>query len=109
MNFSEKIVIHTRSEAWQDSPSALVKRIPLEREAAESGHTTSLVLYKAGASFESHYHPLGEEIFVLSGEFKDEHGAYPKYSWLRSHHLSSHNPWVDEETIILVKTGHLNV
>ena len=28
-------------------------------------------------------------------------------SWLRSPHLSQHTPFVREETIILVKTGHL--
>lgn len=54
-----------------------------------------------------HTHFGGEEIFVLKGTFKDEHGEYPEGTWLRSPHMSSHHPWVDEETIILVKTGHL--
>ena len=37
-----------------------------------------------------------------------EHGRYPAGSWLRSPHLSQHFPYVEDETIILVKTGHLN-
>ena len=37
----------------------------------------------------------------------DEYGIYPKGSWIRSPHLSTHFPFVEEETIIFVKTGHL--
>ena len=211
MNFKERVVINTNDQEWVRSPSSSVSRIPLERELKESGHTTSIVRYDAGASFDSHSHPKGEEIFVLegtfsdengdypagsyirnpketshrpfskngcllfvklhqfqendnkqlvintnlenwrqgqgnlqvlplhqfetesialvkwpagekfmkhshfggeevfvlSGTFIDEHGEYPKHTWIRSEHLSSHNPWVEEETIILVKTGHL--
>ncbi|MEE3130258.1 MAG: cupin domain-containing protein, partial [Pseudomonadota bacterium] len=59
--------------------------------------------------FKPHKHFGGEEIFVLSGTFKDEHGAYPKGTWLRNPHMSQHHPYVDEETIIWVKTGHLPV
>jgi len=44
---------------------------------------------------------------VLSGTFQDEHGSYPKHTWIRSAHLSQHHPFVEETTIILVKVGHL--
>jgi len=211
MDFQENVSIRTNEQEWISSPASGVLRIPLEREAQESGRTTSIVKYEAGSKFNSHYHPGGEEIFVLegtfsdengdypvgtylrnppgtshapfsregcvifvklhqfqpkdlnqfsintneanwlpghgnlkvmplhqygtesvalvkwpagekfiphthtggeeilvlSGEFKDEHGTYPKGTWLRSRHMSHHHPWVDEETIILVKTGHL--
>lgn len=211
MDFSKSLYIETAREEWLPSPSSKVLRIPLERENEESGHTTSIVEYLPGSSFNSHPHPLGEEIFVLngifsdengdypagtylrnppgsshapyskqgcqlfvklnqfnekdtqqviintneiewspghgnlqvmplhqfsgqgtalvkwpqgekfirhshyggeeilvlSGTFKDEHGTYPERTWIRSKHLSSHHPWVDEETVILVKTGHL--
>lgn len=107
MNFQEKLVIHSSKEQWLESPSKKVLRIPLEREGKESGHTTSIVEYLPGAYFPEHQHPLGEEIFVLEGVFSDEHGDYPTGTWLRSPHMSIHHPWVEEETIILVKTGHL--
>lgn len=211
MDFSKNIVINTSEQQMIPSPSIGVHRIPLEREEAESGRTTSIVTYDAGTSFKSHPHPAGEEIFVLegvfsdefgdypagtylrnppghshapfsksgcvifvklnqfkagdlekvvidttkqdwlpgygnlkvmplssfesegvalvkwpkgekfkahthfggeeilvlSGTFKDEHGEYPQMTWIRSKHLSTHLPWVDEETVILVKTGHL--
>lgn len=213
MDFGQNISIRTREQEWLDSPARGVLRIPLEREARESGHTTSVVKYEPGSSFKTHSHPGGEEIFVLegvfsdehgdypagtylrnpagtshapfskegctlfvklhqfqegdlnhfsintnehewlpghgnlqvmplhqfrtesvalvkwpagekfiphthmggeeifvlSGEFKDEHGTYPAGTWLRSRHMSQHHPWVDQETIILVKTGHLPV
>ena len=54
-----------------------------------------------------HTHFGGEEIFVISGEFIDEHGRYPQGTWIRSPHLSEHAPFVEQETVILVKVGHL--
>jgi anti-sigma factor ChrR (cupin superfamily) len=68
---------------------------------------TALVFWPAGEKFQPHRHWGGEEIFVLEGEFKDEYGSYPKGSWLRSPHLSEHFPYVEEDTLIYVKTGHL--
>lgn len=211
MDFSRRLVIETGEMPWQQSPAKGVWRKPLEREAKESGHTTSIVKYEAGSKFSEHPHPLGEEIFVLdgvfsdetgdfgpgtyirnppgsahapfslegcvimvklnqfshadtkqvridtretpwlpglgglqvmplhdfehehvalvkwpsherfqphrhfggeeilvlSGEFQDEYGVYPKHTWLRNPHMSQHHPFVDKETVILVKTGHL--
>jgi hypothetical protein len=50
----------------------------------------------------------GEEILVLEGVFQDEHGSYPKSSWLRSPHLSAHHPFTGPDGAhIYVKTGHL--
>lgn len=213
MDFHQKVVIDTNGQDWMPSPSAGVWRKPLAREAAEHGHTTSIVRFEPGSYFSRHEHPLGEEIlvldgtfsdeygdygpgtyfrnppgsghspfsedgcvlfvkldqfapadtapvridtrstawlpgqgrlqvmplhdfkgehialvrwpagerfqphrhfggeeiFVLSGEFKDEFGSYPAGTWLRSPHLSKHNPYVDEETVIWVKVGHLPV
>lgn len=213
LDFSKQLVISTETQSWLQSPSPKVLRKPLEREGKESGHTTSIVQYLANSNFDEHFHPMGEEIFVmegvfsdengdhpkgtyirnppgsrhapfsregctlyvklnqfmegdrqrvvidtytqpwlpghgnlqvmplhnydvenvalvkwpkgekflphthfggeeilvLRGEFRDEHGIYPKGTWIRSPHLSRHHPWVEEETVILVKTGHLAV
>ena len=68
---------------------------------------TALVHWPAGEHFIAHQHWGGEEIFVLSGTFRDEHGTYPKGTWIQSPHLSTHYPFVDEDTVIFVKTGHL--
>ncbi len=69
----------------------------------------ALVHWPAGEHFQPHRHFGGEEILVLSGTFKDEHGIYPAGTWLRSPHLSGHFPYTDEETVIWVKTGHLPI
>lgn len=71
------------------------------------GQHTALVKWPAGEHFQPHTHFGGEEILVLSGTFRDEFGSYPQGSWLRSPHMSRHNPYVDEATVILVKVGHL--
>jgi anti-sigma factor ChrR (cupin superfamily) len=68
---------------------------------------TALVKWPKNEKFISHKHWGGEEILVLKGIFIDEHGEYPQGYWIRSPHLSEHFPYVEEETIILVKTGHL--
>lgn len=67
----------------------------------------ALVKWPAKEVFQAHRHFGGEEILVLSGEFCDEHGRYPANTWIRSPHQSQHHPYVDQETIIFVKTGHL--
>jgi anti-sigma factor ChrR (cupin superfamily) len=71
------------------------------------GEHVALVKWPAGERFQPHTHFGGEEILVLSGEFRDEFGSYPAGSWLRSPHLSRHHPYVDEPTVIWVKVGHL--
>ncbi|MDN2663747.1 cupin domain-containing protein [Psychromonas sp. 14N.309.X.WAT.B.A12] len=73
------------------------------------GQHTALVKWPAGEHFKPHKHFGGEEILVISGTFQDEFGLYPRHTWIRSPHMSEHNPFVEEETIILVKTGHLPI
>ncbi len=59
LNFSQRVVIDSNQMDWLSSPASGVLRKPLEREAKESGHTTSIVEYKKGASFSFHPHPMG--------------------------------------------------
>jgi anti-sigma factor ChrR (cupin superfamily) len=101
---NEHIVINTKNTAWSSGMGNL-QVIPLHNYKGES---TALVKWPKGERFQPHQHFGGEEIFVISGEFIDEHGRYPTESWLRSPHLSSHHPYVEEETVILVKVGHLH-
>lgn len=73
------------------------------------GEHVALVKWPGGERFQPHTHFGGEEILVLSGTFRDEFGDYPAGTWLRNPHMSKHHPFVDEETVILVKVGHLPV
>ena len=68
---------------------------------------TALVRWAPDTRFNPHTHVGGEEILVLAGVFRDEHGAYPAGTWIRSPHMSRHLPFVDEDTLIWVKIGHM--
>lgn len=100
----QRIHIDTHQANWRPGIGGL-EVMPLHDFEVEH---TALVKWPAGEKFQAHSHFGGEEIFVISGEFIDEHGHYPAGSWLRSPHLSSHHPYVEEETIIWVKVGHLH-
>lgn len=99
----ERVVNRTSQMPWLPGQGRL-EVMPLHEH---QGRSTALVKWPAGEKFVSHQHWGGEEIFVLSGTFKDEHGVYPTGTWLRNPHLSRHHPFVEDETIILVKVGHL--
>ena len=98
-NDDEQIIINTNLTPWLPGHGNL-EVMPLSTQ-------TALVKWAKGERFIPHKHWGGEEILVLSGTFIDEHGTYPQGSWIRSPHLSEHFPYVEEETIIFVKTGHL--
>ncbi|MEM7504590.1 MAG: cupin domain-containing protein [Pseudomonadota bacterium] len=80
--------------------------LPLHSHDHES---CALVRWAPGTIFNAHRHWGGEEILVLDGTFSDEHGQYPKGTWIRSPHLSEHRPYSDEGCLIYVKTGHLPI
>ena len=103
MNTDQPLVIHTSEMEWEASPMAGVWRKPLAREAAEHGHTTSVVRFDSGSEFSEHAHPLGEEILVLEGVFSDEKGDYPAGTYLRNPPSSKHTPFSKEGCTLLVK------
>lgn len=102
-NDNKKVSIDTNKTSWQQGIGGL-QVMPLHEHKGES---VALVKWPAGEKFQPHTHLGGEEIFVISGEFIDEHGRYPAGCWIRSPHMSQHFPFVEQETVILVKVGHL--
>jgi anti-sigma factor ChrR (cupin superfamily) len=108
LDFSQRLVVETNKSEWLPSPSGSVFRIPFERAAPESGHATSLVRYEAGASFESHSHPMGEEIFVVEGVFSDETGDYPAGTYLRNPPGSAHSPFSKDGCLLFVKLNQFH-
>ena len=99
----ETVRINTTSQPWLPGQGGL-KVMPLH---SFEGQSTALVHWPANEVFAPHRHFGGEEILVLCGTFMDELGEYPRHTWIRSPHMSQHHPFVKEETMILVKTGHL--
>ena len=102
-NDQEQVVIRPQERQWRPGIGNL-KVCPLHSFGTQN---TALVFWPANEVFHPHVHWGGEEIMVISGCFSDEHGKYPAGSWIRSPHLSEHFPRVTEETLILVKVGHL--
>ena len=100
---NEHVVIDTKATNWSPGIGGL-SVMPLH---SYKGESTALVKWPKGERFQLHRHFGGEEVFVIKGEFIDEHGRYPQGTWIRSPHLSEHFPYVEQETIILVKVGHL--
>lgn len=100
---SEQVCIDTNHTPWLPGQGNL-QVMPLHNY---EGQHTALVKWPAMEHFQPHIHVGGEEIYVISGEFIDEYGRHPAGTWLRNPHMSSHNPFVEEETVILVKVGHL--
>jgi len=104
-NDTEQVRVDTRAQPWQAGIGGLKVMSLHDFE----GQHTALVKWPANEIFQPHRHFGGEEILVLSGEFEDEHGQYPTHTWIRSPHLSEHHPFVKQETVILVKVGHLPI
>ena len=67
----------------------------------------ALVRWQPGTRFHRHSHPGGEEILVLDGELRDEHGVYPQGTWLRNPHMSVHTPYSETGCLIYVRVGGL--
>lgn len=102
---SEQLVIHTNDKTWRHGlvPGLLV--LPLHEH---NGVSTALVRWAPNTQFNRHIHVGGEEILVLQGLFRDEHGEYPAGSWLRNPRYSDHTPYTGPEgALIYVKVGHM--
>ena len=99
----EREVLNTATAAWYQGMVSGLNVMPLSQQGAGS----TLVRWAPQTYFNPHRHYGGEEIFVVDGVFEDEHGRYPAGSWIRSPHMSLHQPFSREGCTIFVKTGHL--
>ena len=100
---TEKVCIDTGKAAWMPAESKL-EMMPLHDFNHES---VTLMKWPANTKFLPHKHFGGEEIYVLKGTLEDEYGHYPAGTWIRSPHDSEHCPYVEDEAVIWIKTGHL--
>ncbi len=102
-NFDVRASAHGAQLEWQASPMKGVERRMLERIGDEVARATTIVRYAPKSKFSAHVHTGGEEFVVLDGVFQDEHGDYPKGSYIRNPPQSSHTPGSEEGCTILVK------
>ena len=99
------IVKNTLNSEWLQGLVPGLKVMPLQEYQTEHA---AMVKWEPNTRFNAHKHWGGEEIYVVDGVFYDQFGAYPKGTWIRSPHLSEHQPFTRSEgALIFVKTGHL--
>lgn len=108
-DFSQRVALDTHEVPWSGSPQAGVDRRMLDRIGGEVAWATSIVRYAPGSAFAAHSHDLGEEFLVLAGVFSDEHGDYPRGTYVRNPLGSRHAPRSDGGCIILVKLRQMPV
>ncbi len=101
---SKFVRVITADMPWQPGLVDGLSVLPLHTFDTEH---VALVKWAPGTQFSRHSHFGGEEIYVLDGVFEDEHGHYPKGTWIRSQHASIHTPFSTDGCTIWVKTGHL--
>ncbi len=75
----------------------------LDRVGDEVARATSVVQYAEGSHFHAHTHELGEEFLVLDGVFSDEHGDFPRGTYVRNPPGSSHAPHTSGGCTLFVK------
>ena len=100
---AQREVVDTKTAPWFQGMVPGLSVLPLMKQ----GSGSTLVRWAPQTFFNPHRHYGGEEIFVVDGVFEDEHGHYPAESWIRSPHMSLHQPFSKEGCTIFVKTGHL--
>ncbi len=99
--------LDTTGARWQPG---LVDGLEVLSLHAYGREQVALVRWAPDTQFQAHTHRGGEEVFVVDGCFRDEHGAYPAGTWLRNPDGSRHAPFTEQEgALIYVKVGHLAV
>jgi anti-sigma factor ChrR (cupin superfamily) len=101
---TRRVVVRPSDQQWHPG---LVRGLSVMALDQFGTTHTALVRWAPGTYFSKHQHFGGEEIFVLEGTFQDEYANYPAGSWIRSPHLSVHQPYSDAGCLIFVKVGHL--
>lgn len=101
--FDQPVLVHSHELPWQPSPMVGVDRRMLDRIGDEVARATSIVRYAPGSAFSAHTHDGGEEFIVLEGVFQDEHGDFPKGTYVRNPPTSSHTPRSETGCTIFVK------
>ena len=99
----EYVRVDTGRARWLAGPEAGSSRLHLHEFGGERVAMLRLV---PGSRCQQSY-TGGEEIFVVSGSFSDEHGDYTTGSWIRNPGAGTHSLFSEQGCLLFVKTGHL--
>lgn len=84
LDFNKRIVISTDKVEWQPSGLPNIDLKPLALEDHEIGHLTALVRYRNGSAFTRKERSNGEEMLILSGNFRSQYADYATGTYYRS-------------------------
>jgi anti-sigma factor ChrR (cupin superfamily) len=106
MALSEKtrLVIDSATTAWHPTEQAGLTILPLFQA---SGESVALERLDAGATLGESDCPGGEEIFILSGDLRDESGTYGAGTWIRKPAGVPRSLGSTSGATYWVKRGHL--
>jgi len=108
VDFDKTVAIKAGDMDFSPTPMVGVHRMMFERRGDEvAKRATSVVSYAPKSYFNSHVHGGGEEFITLEGVFSDEHGNYPKGTYVRNPVRSSHAPFSDDGCVIFVKLAQM--
>lgn len=99
-----QFAVDTNTASWEPRGIPGLSAMTLHEFGSEAVRMSK---FEPGTRVADDPHPGGEEVFVLQGTLKDEHGTYPAGTWLRQPDGSRHAPWSDDGCILWVKRGHL--
>ena len=102
-----RIVIDTTSAAWSRGDAEGHMRLSLH--VAPDGELVTMQRLEAGAHLAETDCPGGEEIFVLSGSLTDEHGSYPRGTWIRNPPGHRRRLGSAQGSVYWMKRGHLRL
>jgi anti-sigma factor ChrR (cupin superfamily) len=100
----EYVRVDTANARWLTNPETGISHLPLH----EFGDERIAMLRLAPGSRYRHTYVGGEEIFVVSGSFTDQHRDYVTGSWIRNPGDSTHSLFSEHGALLFVKTGHLS-
>ena len=100
----EHVVADTHSGKWQAENDTGVSALALYA-GGEPPEQMCLQRFSPGATPAPRTFAGGAEYFVLEGELDDEHGRYPRWSWLRLPPGARHSPASESGCTVYVKTG----
>jgi anti-sigma factor ChrR (cupin superfamily) len=100
---TRRLAIETDKGEWQELAHGLKVQVLHEHREEK----VVLLKLPAAAPYLSLDHPGGEEIYVISGNLRDDSGSYPAGTWLRFPPGSSHCPVAVEDAVLWIKSGHL--
>ncbi len=102
----DRIVIDTNIVTWKAAGPPGLQRLPLF-SAPDAREQVSLERLEAGTDLGDVDCPGGEEIFILSGDLRDESGIYRAGTWIRNPAGFRRRLASDGGTTYWTKRGHL--